>query len=71
MPKWADLPLKDLAVPIEDVEDAQQIDYEEWKKELDDQDKFFEKFKETIPPEIVAEREIIRSRLNRLTAKRG
>jgi phosphoenolpyruvate carboxykinase (GTP) len=68
VPKWADLPLKDLAVPMEDVEDAQHIDYEEWKVELADQDMFFEKFKETMPPEIVAEREIIRCRLNRLTA---
>ena len=68
VPKWADLPLKDLAVPMEDVEDAQTIDYEEWKKELADQDTFFEQFSSTMPKEIVYEREIIRSRLNRVTA---
>ena len=70
VPKWADLPLKDLAVPMEDVEDAQTIDYEEWKKELSDQDAFFEQFKGTMPKEIVYEREIIRSRLSRVTAKK-
>ena len=70
MPKWADLPLKDLAVPMEDVEDAQTIDYEEWKKELSDQDNFFDQFKGTMPKEIVYEREIIRSRLKRVTAKK-
>ena len=69
VPKWADLPLKDLAVPMEDVEDAQTIDYEEWKRELADQDAFFEQFKGTMPKELVYEREIIRSRLNRVTPK--
>ena len=54
---------------MEDVEDAQTIDYEEWKKELADQDTFFEQFSSTMPKEIVYEREIIRSRLNRVTAK--
>ncbi|MHB0971607.1 MAG: phosphoenolpyruvate carboxykinase (GTP) [Thermoanaerobaculia bacterium] len=69
VPKWADLPLKDLAVPMEDIEDAQRIDYEEWKKELADQDTFFEQFASTMPKDIVYEREIIRSRLHRATTK--
>ena len=70
VPKWADLPLKDLAVPMEDVEDAQTIDFAEWKRELADQDAFFEQFKATMPKEIVYEREIIRSRLRRMITKK-
>ena len=69
VPKWADMDMRDLAVPIEDVEDAQRIDVEEWKREIADQDEFFEKYRSTMPKEIVLEREIIRSRLERAGKK--
>lgn len=65
IPKAQDLDLNGLPVALEDVEEAQSFDLAAWKREVADQQAFFEKFKATIPSELVMQRELLRLRLDR------
>jgi phosphoenolpyruvate carboxykinase (GTP) len=52
-------------VPLEDVEEAESIDREAWKRELKDQGEFFHKLASTMPKELVLQRELLMARLER------
>ena len=65
VPKQDDFDLSGLNVPLEDVEEAESIDRAAWKRELDDQEEFFQKLAATMPKELVLQRELLLARLER------
>ncbi len=65
VPKQQDFDLSGLGIPLEDVDEAQSIDHEAWKKELEDQGKFFEQLGDRVPKELLLQRELLLARLNR------
>lgn len=65
IPKQNDFDLSGLAVPFEDVDEAQSIDIEAWRHELADQQEFFDKLSATMPRELVLQRELLIARLQR------
>jgi phosphoenolpyruvate carboxykinase (GTP) len=65
VPKQVDFDLSGMNVPLEDVEEAESIDREAWKRELADQEEFFTKLAATMPKELVLERQLLMARLER------
>jgi len=65
VPKQVDFDLSGMNVPLEDVEEAESIDREAWKRELADQEEFFTKLAGTMPKELVLQRQLLMARLER------
>jgi phosphoenolpyruvate carboxykinase (GTP) len=65
VPRQDDFDLSGVNVPLEDVDEAQQIDPAAWRVELADQDAFFRKHAATMPKEIVLQRELLMARMER------
>jgi len=65
VPKQHDFDLSGMNVPLEDVEEAESIDREAWKRELADQEEFFTKLAATMPKELVLQRQLLLARLER------
>jgi len=65
VPHQAEFDLSDMSVSLEDVEEAVSIDRAAWKRELDDQEEFFQKLAATMPRELVLQRELLIARLDR------
>jgi len=65
VPRQDDFDLSGVPVPLDDVDEAQQIDPAAWRAELADQEAFFEKYAATMPREIVLQRELLIARMER------
>jgi phosphoenolpyruvate carboxykinase (GTP) len=65
LPSPEDIDLTGLDLPKETMEKLLRIDTEEWRKELEDQKKFFEIFGSSLPPFILEEHAALAGRLNR------
>ena len=65
VPKQVDFDLSGMNVPLEDVEEAESIDAEAWRRELADQEEFFTKLAATMPKELVLQRQLLMARLDR------
>ena len=65
VPKQNDFDLSGVAVPLEDVDEAQSIDPAAWRAELADQEAFFKKHAATMPKEIVLQRDLLIARMER------
>jgi phosphoenolpyruvate carboxykinase (GTP) len=65
VPKQVDFDLSGMNVPLENVEEAESIDREAWKRELADQEEFFTKLAATMPKELVLQRQLLMARLER------
>ncbi len=65
VPRQDDFDLSGVPVPLDDVDEAQQIDPAAWRAELADQEAFFEKHAGTMPKEIVLQRELLIARMER------
>ena len=63
VPKLKDLNVSGLNLSEEDLKELFLIDTKEWKKELEDIDSFFEKFKNHLPKELAYEHALLKKRL--------
>jgi phosphoenolpyruvate carboxykinase (GTP) len=69
VPKAGDLDLSGLDVPMERVNEATNIDLEEWRKELEGQAEFFDKLGPTMPEALKLMRQMMLSRIDSMKAK--
>jgi phosphoenolpyruvate carboxykinase (GTP) len=65
VPKHQDFDLSGVSVPLEDVDEAQSIDLDAWKRELEDAGKYFEQLGETVPKELELQRQLLLAHLTR------
>jgi phosphoenolpyruvate carboxykinase (GTP) len=65
VPHQAEFDLSGMSVSLEDVDEAESIDRAAWKRELDDQEEFFQKLAATMPRELVLQRELLIARIER------
>ena len=63
VPKAGDLDLSGLDAKPEAVDAATHIDLDEWEKELESQDEFFDKLGKTLPRPIALQRELLLERV--------
>ncbi|MCX5727015.1 MAG: phosphoenolpyruvate carboxykinase domain-containing protein, partial [Candidatus Saganbacteria bacterium] len=63
IPRDGDIDLTGLDLPSGNMEKLLSINKEEWKKDLEDQKKFFEIFGKDLPPEILEEYNALKRRL--------
>jgi phosphoenolpyruvate carboxykinase (GTP) len=63
VPKAGDLDLSGLNIPHEQVDDATNVDLNEWKSELESQAEFFESIGPTMPKSIKLQRELLLARI--------
>jgi phosphoenolpyruvate carboxykinase (GTP) len=63
VPKAGDLDLSELDVPAEKVNEATELNYEEWKKELESEKEFFAQFGDRLPQTLELHRQLMLSRL--------
>ncbi len=63
VPRQEDFDLSGLNVPLEDVEEAQRIDYADWQREVESQKEFFDKLGSHLPRELELQRQLLIERL--------
>ena len=68
VPKAGDLDLSGLDIPHERVDEATNIDLEEWKTELTSQGEFFETIGTTMPKALKLQRELLLARIEAIQA---
>jgi phosphoenolpyruvate carboxykinase (GTP) len=70
VPKAGDLDLSGLNIPSEQVDEATNIDIDEWKNELTSLDEFFGTIGDTMPKALKLHRDLLLARIEAVEAAR-
>src|SRR4051812_12162487 len=71
VPKAGDLDLSGLDIPHDKVDEATNIDLDEWKKEILSYGEFFEKLGPAMPPALKLHRDLLLARIDAIQGRRN